>query len=493
VLKDPASSSRLLGLVAAVASALMLFAAGEPAGIGPLAWVALVPLFVAVLRERRPVWSWLYGLAFGLAFFGIHLSWIFIFGWMAWTALVATLAVYTSAATFLAGVLRRSPLAPLVAAGAWAGIEVARDRWPFGGFPWGAVGTTQATVPGVRWLAGVVGAYGLSFLVVFVAAFVAHRIVSGGWSLASLAVVGGALAVFVAVDTAAYGPPPPGRPLRVLVVQGGVPRPALPNQRDVILDSHIRLTKELMARSRPKPDVVVWPEDSIGVGVRPTAESEVEDLARSLHTPFLVGRSVVVSATAFHNTVEHITADGARDGVYVKRHPVPFGEYVPLGFFRHFVSTLNNEVPYDLKKGRTANVFDVGPAKLATPICFESVFPRDILDFARNGADLYVLSTNNASFSHSYAAQQHLAHARMRALETRQWFVQAALSGPSAEVRPDGRVLHTTKLFTSAAFVADVRTRPAHSLYAKTGDLFAFLFALLTLAETVRKKAILRV
>lgn len=482
MLKDPVWRSRVLGVGAAVSSALLLFVAGEPVGAGVVAWVALVPLLVAVLREQRAVWSWLYGLVFGIAFFGLHLSWIFIFGWMAWTALTGVLALYLSAATFVAGFLRRSPFAPLLVAGAWGGMEAVRDRWPFGGYPWGTVGTTQASVPGVRWLAAVVGVYGLTLLVVFANALVAHRLAHGHWSPRSVAMVGVVLAAFVAADAIRYGPPPPGRPLRVLVVQGGVPRPARPDQRDVILDTHIRLTRQLFARSNPRPDLVVWPEDSIGIGVRDTAERDVEALARSLHTPMLVGRSVLVGEEGFNNTVEHITADGHRDGVYVKRHPVPFGEYVPIPFFRRFVSTLQEEVPYDLKTGRVATVFDVDGTKVATPICFESVFPRDILDFARKGAGLYVISTNNASFEHSYAGQQHLAHARMRALETRQYVVQDALSGISATLTPGGRVEHSTRLFTTAAFVTKVVVRPAHSLYARTGDLFVYVFALATLA-----------
>jgi apolipoprotein N-acyltransferase len=197
---------------------------------------------------------------------------------------------------------------------------------------------------------------------------------------------------------------------------------------------------------------------------------------------------VLAGTNGFHNTVEQITAQGTADGVYIKRHPVPFGEYVPLRFFRRFVTTLQEEVPYDLKTGKHATVFDVDGTKIATPICFESVFPRDILDFARNGAQLYVLSTNNASFAHSYAAQQHIAHTRMRALETRQWVVQAALSGISATLTPDGRIEHPTKLFASTAFVTTVHARGAHSLYARTGDLFVFLFAIATLAALIRKK-----
>lgn len=467
-----------MSFAASAVSGLLLFCAGEPIGLGPLAWVALFPLLLAVLAERRLLFSWLYGLVFGLTFFGVHLAWIFLFGWIAWTPLVAFLALYVSAALLLARILRRFPLAPALVAGAFAGMELARDRWPVGGFSWGAVGTTQGSVPGVRALAPVVGVYGLSFLVVFVAALVCDRVLSGGWSWGSVAVVGLVLLGFVGMDAVVYGSPPEGRPVRMLVVQGGVPRPPRPDQSAVILRSHVDQTLDLFARTRP--DVVVWPESSIGTGAPDSATTDVAALANALETPFLVGREIL-EPNAFLNTVEHYADDGRLGGRYVKRHPVPFGEYVPFGFLRNAVSTLQAEIPVDLRRGRDPTVFQVGETKIATPICFESVFPRDILDFTRQGAEIVVVSTNNSSFEHSYASQQHLAHARMRALETRQWMVQAALAGISAVMTPDGRIEHATGLFEPTAFAATVRARTAHSLYARTGDAFPSLFAVAVL------------
>ena len=109
-----------------------------------------------------------YGLVFGVVYFGAHLAWIFLFGWMAWTALTIVLALYVSLGTLVAGAgARPAAFAPLLVAGAWTGAELLRERWPYGGYSWGALGTTQGTVPGVRWLAGVVGVYGVSFLVAF--------------------------------------------------------------------------------------------------------------------------------------------------------------------------------------------------------------------------------------------------------------------------------------------------------------------------------------
>jgi len=411
---------------------------------------------------------------FAFVYFACELSWIFLFGWMAWTALTVYLSLWTGVGTFLAGFVRDRRTAPLLVAGILTGVDLAKDRWPYGGFPWGAVGTTQVSVPGVRWLAGVVGVYGLTFLVVFVSALIAMRIVRTEWSGVSLAPVAIVLLVFVAVDVFGYGRPPQGRPYRIAVVQGGVPRPARPDQNDVIVRNHVRLTRDVLRKG--PVDLVVWPESSIANSAAVSGVQTVKALAVSSGTPFLVGRSFFTE-DAYFNLVEHVSADGRLAGTYAKRHPVPFGEYVPISFLRSAVGTLQSQIPVDQRPGTTATVFDVEGRAIAAPVCFESVFPRDFLDFARQGAEIFVLSTNNSSFEHSYASQQHIAHGRMRALETRQWVVQAALAGISAVLGPDGSVSNTTALFDSTAFTADVRARQSQSLYARTGDLFPSIFA----------------
>jgi apolipoprotein N-acyltransferase len=456
---------RALGLLGSVLTGLLWYAAGEPLGFGPLAWVALVPLFLAVFGERRWRWCFLYGLASGLVYFALHLSWIFIFGWMAFVGLVIVMALYIGLAGLFAGIARRWPLAPVLFAGAWAGAELLRDRWPFGGYPWGALGTTQGGVPGVRWLAGTIGVYGLSFLAAFAAALIADAVRAKRPAWGSLALVVSVLGLFVVADVVQFRGAPAGDTLRLAVVQGNVPRPARFDQRDRILANHIRLTRAL-----PEVDLIVWPEDSMGIGVSEGAEERVQGLARELNTPMLVGRSLV-RGNGFINTMEAIGPDGRVVGVYEKRHPVPFGEYVPVGFLRRFVGTLE-QIPLDLRSGREPVAFPVAGTKVGTPICFESVFGRDIRDFVRRGAELIVVATNNASFERSAASQQHVAHTRMRALEMRQWTVQAALVGISAVISPDGTQSHTTELFTPATIVTDVRARPAPSLYAKVGDLF---------------------
>ena len=481
----PRLAGRIPGLLCAVLSAVLLFAAGEPLGAGPLAWLSLVPLFAAIVASASWRRTWLYGLVFGLVYFGVHLSWIFLFGWMAWSALSLVLALYVSLGTLVAGIVARGRFAPLLVAGAWTGAELLRERWPYGGYSWGALGTTQSSVPGVRWLAGVIGVYGLSFLLAFVAATIAWVIVRREALWIPVAVVAAALLAFVAADVVLEGGAPRGEPVRVAVVQGGVPRPVVADQRDIILQSHVDATRSLLAGR--EVDVVVWPEEAVGEGAS-GGLAAVQDLAREVRAPFLVGQTLVDERDDWRNVVRHIDRSGRVVRTYAKRHPVPFGEYVPIGFFRRFVGTLSSQIPTDQVPGNSPDVFDVAlgsggvarrdGTKIATPICFESVFPRDVLDFVRAGAELFVLSTNDSSFERTYAAEQHLAHTRMRALETRQWFVQAALSGVSAVIAPDGEISHRTELFTTDAFVADTYARRAPSLYARTGDVFAEGFAI---------------
>jgi apolipoprotein N-acyltransferase len=73
----------------------------------------------------------------------------------------------------------------------------------------------------------------------------------------------------------------------------------------------------------------------------------------------------------------------------------------------------------------------------------------------------------------------------MRALETRQWVVQAAISGISASIAPDGEITQRTGVFESTSFTTTIGLRRAHSLYARTGDLFASLFAVITALATL--------
>jgi len=471
-------SWRPWAVLLSISSGLLLAAAGDPLGLAPVAWVALAPLYVAIMKERRRRWSALYGFVAGVAYFSIHLSWIFLFGWMAFVALVAVMSSWWALAGVLTGVVRRLPLAPVLAAGIFSTAELLRDRVPWGGFGWGTPGLSQVAVPVVRGLAPAVGATGLTFLVAFAGAVLADRLLTRHLPWASLMLVSAVLVLFIGVDALRYGSPDAGEPVRVAVVQGNVPRPVLPSwseQREAVVRGHEELTRTLVGRA--DVDLVVWGEDAIGEVVTDGLD-RASALARTLGTPMVVGRSEVVpERNGFYNVMDHIDASGRVVDTYAKRHPVPFGEFVPLGFLRRFVTTLD-QVPYDMLRGEEWVVFDVrtrsGRVGVATPICFESVFARDVRALARRGAEVMVYSTNDSSFERTFASEQHLTHVRMRAAELRQWGVQAAISGHSALVDPNGVVIERSPLFVPTVVEGVVQARAASSLYARVGDLFAW-------------------
>lgn len=465
----------ILSLLAAAGAGAVWFLAQEPLALGVLGWLALAPLFWAILSTHRLAFAALLGFMTGVVFFTLEFWWVFGIGWMAGTALIVGFSLFPAAASTFAYLVRRSPIAPVALGGAWVATELVRDRWPWGGFGWASIGISQANVPGARWLAGTIGASGLTFLCAFLAAWIAHAIVTGRRSWASLTIVGLAVASFAIVDIATSGDAAPGTPVDIAVVQAHIPRPERDDQDAAVLASLERQTRALAERGRA-PDLILWPENALGYYVPAETSDRLAALAREIDTPILAGRSVGdLPGRRSWNYVDLIDTSGRRVQTYQKRHPLPFGEYVPVPSLLDHVSSLN-DIPFDMIRGRRATVFEVAGAHIGIPICFESVFARDVRAFAEAGADLIVVATNDSSFR-TYIAEQHLAHSRMRALELRQWTVHGGLSGVSAIIAPDGRITARAGHFEETTMRGVVRARRATSLYFRTGDVFAFIFA----------------
>jgi apolipoprotein N-acyltransferase len=153
---------------------------------------------------------------------------------------------------------------------------------------------------------------------------------------------------------------------------------------------------------------------------------------------------------------------------YVKRHPVPLGEYVPArGFFRFFSSDVDRVT--DQHAGSKVGVLDVGGARLGDLICFEVVYDGLVGDVVDGGAGMIVVQTNNATFGHTDESAQQLAMSRLRAVEFGRTVAVAATSGISAVVAPDGSVVRQSSLFTPAVFVEDVAQRSSTTVAQRVG------------------------
>ncbi len=203
-----------------------------------------------------------------------------------------------------------------------------------------------------------------------------------------------------------------GQAVRVAVVQGNSPCPRehCANEKQLIYDSHLALTRTIAPGS---VDLVVWPEDSFGGSVNPTFNPEVAAQmageAVRIGAYLLAGGSRSAGPTAWDNYNILFAPNGAILGEYLKRHPVPFGEFVPLRNLLRFIPQLS-QVPRDLRRGEGPVVFNLALGdysfRLGSVISFEGAFPRYARSEVRAGAQALVVATNEGSYGRGPASDQ---------------------------------------------------------------------------------------
>jgi apolipoprotein N-acyltransferase len=323
-------------------------------------------------------------------------------------------------------------------------------------------------------LARIGGVFALGMIIVLVNALIAEMLAA---TRGRTALAGAALGVVLVPGIAALGPAEPSvGELDVAAVQGNVPREAFAGfgraraipEDEVIIGNHLAVTRRLLGG--PAPDLIVWPENSFDRDPRRAPElfEEVIDLIGQIGSPMIMA-SILEEGEGFTNSALLVDQQGLVRARYDKVHLVPFGEYVPLGFARSLVPALRAEIPVDGIAGRTLAPFDVGGASVGVLICFESTYPALARSLVRDGAQILVVVTNNASFQGSPASRQHLAMSRMRAVEHGRVVVHAAISGISAIIGPDGRISQRSELFEQALLRETLALTDGQTPYARYG------------------------
>jgi apolipoprotein N-acyltransferase len=262
----------------------------------------------------------------------------------------------------------------------------------------------------------------------------------------------------------------------VAVIQGNVPRAGLDfnAQRRAVLDNHVEQTVDLAADvaagRQAQPDVVIWPENSSDIDPyrNDDARRQIDRAAEAVGAPILVGAVVQGPGRFISNTAIVWDPDDGPGDTYVKRHPVPFGEYVPARDLVRFFSKDVDRVT-DQHAGDEVGVLDIGGARVGDLICFEVVYDGLVHDVVDGGAGMLVVQTNNATFGYTDESEQQLAMSRLRAVETGRTVAVAATSGISAIVAPDGTVARSSSLFTPAVFVEEIAQRDSITVAQRLG------------------------
>ncbi len=473
LLRRPSDPARLLG---ALTSGLLLDLAFPPHDLWWLAPIS-VALLTAVLRGqtvRRGAWL---GYVHGLGFFVPLLVWAgTIAGPLAWFALALMEAGFLALLGAATVLVTRLPGWPVWVAAVWVGEEALRDRLPFGGFPWGRLAFSQGHT-----LLTPLASLGGAPLVTFGVAALGTALITRPRPAVLLAPTLFVLALALPVPTG-------GASVRVAVVQGNVPRLGLPlaEQQSAVLRNHVEATKDLAAAVRagtqPAPDVVIWPENSSDLDPYTDLEARayIDAAVRDIGVPVLVGAVTDGPGRFVSNrgiVWDPVTGAGPS---YVKRHPVPFGEYIPLRSLVRRITKKVDLVPNDFARGTSPGVLPLGPVRIADVICFEVAYDGVVRDAITGGGRLLVVQTNNATFGRSGETTQQLAMSRLRAVEHGRSVVVAATSGVSAVIAPDGRLQHVTKIFTRDVTVQTVSLRDGRTLATRLGawpELFMSLLA----------------
>ncbi|MGK5533350.1 apolipoprotein N-acyltransferase, partial [Streptomyces sp. URMC 129] len=478
------------GLAAAVAG-LALVAAFPPYDLWPLSLVSVAALSVLTRGRTARQGAWL-GLALGLPFFVGLLKWLHVIGWDAVVGLSLVEALFFAPLGAGLAVTSRLPGRPLWAACLWVAQEWARDRVPFGGFPWGRLAFANTDTPFTP-LAALGGAPLVTFAVALTGALLAGaalrsaaavRAAREGRSATARAVLPavGAVGLAAAVTAAGYAVPVPTAAddtVSIAVVQGNVQQPGMDflGRPMMILDNHVDATLELAedidAGRVERPDIVIWPENSSDLDPFRDGEARaaIERAVAAVGVPILVG--AVVDHPTKEGYVENqgIVWDpetGPGDS-YTKQHPVPFGEYVPFREQLGQVISRLERVPRDFSPGEGTGVLDIGPARLGDVICFEVAYDGIMRDTVNDGARALIVQTNNATYGRTGQPEQQLAMSRLRAVEHGRAVVTAATSGISAVVAPDGDIEQQTEEFTRDVLTAELPLRDGRTVADRVG------------------------
>jgi apolipoprotein N-acyltransferase len=481
----------LLRTLLALASGLALALAFEPVAAAYVVPFALAG-FVLATRGLRPARAWVPALVFGVAFYFLHIYWMRAVGTDAWIALSGIEALFYGLLGPVVAVLGRRRAWPLWVAAAWVAMEAVRSTWPFSGMPWGRLAFATADTPVAPALA-YVGSTGVSFLLALAGCVLAWLVVASGRERVAAGVgLVAVVAVSLVPALVPWDPTPDGH-TTIAAVQGDVPG----NGDDILLDFHqvtqnhvqatVDLAADVAAGRTPRPDFVIWPENSTAVD--PFADTRTHQgiltASTAIGVPILVG--AIVDAGPQHVLNQGIVWDpqtGAGDR-YTKWHPVPYGEYIP---FRKFFSGNFGRlalIPRDMLSGTRTQPLSIAGVQVADAICFDVAYDDGIYAQLRNGGEMLTVQTSNATFIHTSQIDQQFAISRLRAIETGRYVVVAATNGVSGVIAPDGSVLDRAEIRTEDVLVARIGLDSAITPAVRIGPWFGRLCVLLTLLGLV--------
>ena len=518
-------SSNFLPAWLAVGTGFLLFLAFPgSAGFWPVAWVALVPMLLAI-RNVNPGRAARLGFLGGMIHYVTLLYWIVIvlgrYGnlplWVSVPALLL-LALYMSSylALFCALMSRvwkqKEVLVVWIGPFLWVGLDFLRS-FLFSGFPWQDLAYSQYKALFLIQIADLTGHFGVTFHIILVNSITAllfvlwrdNRAVAESslsvlmtlrirhaWRYAVLP----ALCITLAVMTYNFlryrqiseeievSPK-----MKIALVQGNVEQDQKwsPAMRLNTIDIYTELSEQALKQGHESPVLLVWPETALPflISDNPYFNRLKKQLIVKEKTwllsgaPFYEKKGIgesekTTGGISSYNSAYLLTPEGEISARYDKQHLVPFGEYIPFSKFLPLPGPLVENIG-NFSAGKPIRPLSCQSAEIGVLICFESIFPKLARDWTSRGANLLVNITNDAWFGRSSAPWQHLSMAVFRTLENRRSLARSANTGVSAFIDPLGRTTDTSPLFQPYYLVAEAPLLQAKTIFVDFGHHFGLL------------------
>lgn len=493
-------------LLAALAGVLYALAFPDYS-VSWLAFVALLPLLVAVARAGRGRAAFFYGwVAMSIAWL-LMVPWVvrvmshygglpYITGVLLFCAMSVFLGLYGGAFAIIVWHLKlREKFAPwLLIALAWAAIEYART-YLLTGFPWNLIAAAIVDYTPLIQIDRATGPYMLGCLILLPSIVAAWLITQRPRGLARTIVVASTLIVLFVWWATGYVASQWRRgDANALPETAALLQPNISQEMRWSASNVVAIFQRMMAMTEDAANhgvrMIVWPESTVPLSYATTDfyRDAIESVSSTRNADIILGS--VAEDPARPNRLWNaafLVSGGRTIGHYDKIRLVPFGEYVPLRKMLFFAEKLVHavgEFEFGTNDRPLRGRYAYGPA-----ICYEVVYPRITATQVKHGAEVIVTITNDAWYDGTYAPRQHLNQARLRAVEADRWMLRAATTGISAVVDPTGRIVQEIPMGQQGTIYAKFAVKQTITPYVRFGDWFAWVSGIaVIIALVVRRR-----
>ena len=490
--------------------------------VGFLEWVTLIPAAMALIcvaddKEIKLFKVYLYGTVFFMSYYLVIYHW-FLYMYplsfmdvskgvailvvtVAWIGLSIFQTLSSSLIFLVFAFIFRSRifeklkiLAPFLAAALWAIIEWSQTIgwW---GVPWGRLCLGQTKTSLTLLSASVFGSYFVSFLIVAVNFCMAYLFIRQDFTkvlaTACICMVVGNLLIGAVVRISYSNKD--NQKLTVAAIQGNIPlnEKWSPNTKQSIREAHTKYTLEAAADGA---DLVIWAETAFPYDLDKDLAEYFSSLATEGEITIIAACFILPEKPVYaedgglrsYNSLFEVKEDGSfGEEIYSKQRRVPFAEFVPL---RSMIEILIpplaelNMLPNDVIPGEESVVLHTEKGNIGSMICFDSVYENIALESVRDGAQILIVSTNDAWFEDSAENHMHTSQSKLRAIETGRYVVRAANTGISGIVNPMGEFEEELGILEEGYVIGDVYLRDQVTVYCVIGNLFVYICIGLTSA-----------